>query len=109
MKREQIPLMAAAVLMLVLVVALLASVANAHDWMPQSMRYCCDDRNCLPHPREALERTAGGWVVKATGQIFPDGSPDIHPNLRPDLAPVWICQPPWMTQARCIMVSPEGS
>lgn len=91
------------------VILIHACTARAHDWMPQSMRYCCDDRDCLPHPREALERTSGGWVVKATGQVFPDGSPDIHPNLRPDLAEVWIYQAPWMAQARCIMVSPEGS
>lgn len=87
----------------------LCSQAMAHDWMPQSMRYCCDDRDCLPYPREAVEHTAEGWVIKSTGQVFPDGSPDIHPNVRPDLAPVWICQPAWMTQARCILVSPEGS
>jgi len=93
----------------VLLGMLVGCAAFAHDWMPPSMCYCCDDRDCLPYPREALERTTGGWVIKATGQVFPDGSPDIHPNVRPDLSPVWICQPAWMTQARCIMVSPEGS
>lgn len=73
------------------------------------MRYCCDDRDCLPYEREAVQRTVGGWVIKKTGQVFKDGSPDIHPNPRPDLAPVWICQPAWKPEATCIMISPEGS
>lgn len=87
-----------------------ACAAMAHDWMPLNTRYCCNDKDCLPYSRDALERTQDGWVVKATGQLFPDGSPDIHVNQRPDIGEVWICiLPHEAPRARCIFILPEGS
>jgi len=91
-------------------VMMFACVARAHDWMPPHTKYCCNDKDCLPYPRAALERTQDGWVVKSTGQLFPDGSPDIHVNERPDIGEVWICVLPYEApKARCIFILPEGS
>lgn len=93
-----------------LALLLLATPAMAHDWMPPHTKYCCNDKDCLPYPRAALERTQDGWVVKSTGQLFPDGSPDIHVNERPDIGEVWICVLPYEApKARCIFILPEGS
>ena len=83
--------------------------AYAHDWMPLESRWCCNQRDCLPHPRSAIDRTPDGWVIKRTGQLFPNGSDKVYPNPRTDLGEVWICHMPTEPQARCIFVLPEGS
>lgn len=95
---------------LLLLLLLASAPAAAHDWMPPHTRYCCNDKDCLPYSRDAIERTTAGWVIRATGQVFPDGSPDIHVNERPDLGEVWICiMPHEAPKARCIFILPEGS
>lgn len=110
MKREHIPLLAMAVLVLVIFGAVLSSMARAHPWMTlPGMNWCCNERDCKPQPRGAVERVVGGWRIKSTGQVFPDGDGRLYPNLRPDLSPVWICHMPTEPKARCLMVSPEGS
>ena len=87
----------------------LANLARAHDWMPPETKWCCNDRDCLPYPREAVTRTNEGWVVKSTGQIFKDGDRGVYPNYRPDLGEVWICRMPTEPVARCLFILPEGS
>lgn len=106
---KHVPLLALATLLLVIFGTVLASLAHAHDWMPESMRYCCNDKDCKPYPREAIEHRPEGWVIKSTGQVFPDGSKDVHINPRPDLGEVWICHPSYMSRAMCILINPEGS
>lgn len=91
------------------VVALRSCAALAHDWMPPETKWCCNNRDCLPHPKSAVERTLDGWVIKSTGQLFKDGERGIYPNSAPDVAEVWICHMPHESLARCIFILPEGS
>jgi hypothetical protein len=80
-----------------------------HDWIPEHAKWCCNERDCLPHPRSDLERLLDGWRVKATGQVFQDGASGIYPNFAPHLGEVFICHIENTPRARCIFVLPEGS
>lgn len=87
-----------------------ACAAGAHDWMPPETRWCCDNRDCKPHPKAAITRIDEGWQITATGQVFRDGERGIYPNYAPDVAEVWICMMPQEApKARCIFILPEGS
>lgn len=88
---------------------LIAWNAEAHDWMPPETKWCCNNKDCLPHPKSAITRTVDGWVINKTGQTFKDGDRGIYPNLAPDVGEVWICHMPYEPLARCIFVIPEGS
>jgi hypothetical protein len=89
--------------------AAMIAAAWGHDWMPPESRWCCDNKDCHPFPRDAVERTGDGWVIRSTGQIFRDGERGIYPNYAPDVGEVWICRLPTEPQARCLFVLPEGS
>ena len=95
------------------IVAILAAMvawsASAHDWMPPETQWCCNNKDCKPHPRSAVDRTSEGWVIKQTGQLFRDGERGVYPNYAPDQGEVWICHMPYEPKARCIFVLPEGS
>lgn len=93
----------------VFLAALMITPALGHDWMPQETRWCCSERDCLAAPSSAIRRTATGWVIQSTGQEFKEGERGVYPNIRPDLADVWICKMPTEEKARCIMIEPEGS
>lgn len=87
----------------------LSARTHAHDWMPEETRWCCNNRDCLPHPREAITRTPDGWVIRSTGQLFRDGDRGVYPNFAPDVGEAWICKLPYEEKARCIFILPEGS
>ena len=100
---------------LFIVLMLLGAPASAHEWLELDQKWCCNEKDCKAHPREAVTRTLGGWIVEYNKQFFPDGAPlkDGDPRLyyTPRSAPgsVWICHVPGEPKARCLFVLPEGS
>lgn len=40
--------------------------AFAHSWYPIE---CCSDRDCAPVADDAIEETASGFLIKATGEV----------------------------------------
>lgn len=43
------------------------SAARAHSWYPIE---CCSDRDCEPLPDDAVAIVAGGYLIKATGELI---------------------------------------
>jgi hypothetical protein len=100
----------AACLIVAAAFCLAAYRAWAHDWMtPEQKSYCCDDNHCKPYPRDGVKRTAEGWHVPRYGHLFPNGSPHVYPNPRPDLSEIFLCKLEWEEKPRCLFVTPEGS
>lgn len=62
---------------LLVIAALLATPAAAHDWYPAS---CCHDRDCYSLSPDEYEITGEGYRIVATGEIIAFGrerpSPD---------------------------------
>lgn len=104
-------LWAAAVVTFILTLAVIAflKAAKSHEWMPADTKWCCNDRDCLPYPREKVKRTAEGWYVPEFDHLFRDGERGVYPNFAPDLADIWLCRPAWQPKPVCIFVEPEGS
>lgn len=62
---------------------LLSAPALAHDhgpgsWInqehltdPETGQWCCDEKDCSPVPAGGVEERAGGYFIKATGEVFP--------------------------------------
>lgn len=52
----------------VIVVWWLFGSAWGHSWYSAA---CCSDRDCKPLPAGAVELTPGGWLIKETGETWP--------------------------------------
>lgn len=53
--------------------------AFAHDWYP---RDCCSGRDCYPVADSDVAWTAGGWLIKATGEVVPHEKARFAPDGR---------------------------
>ncbi len=101
--------MTRALIMVSTTLLLAMQMAWGHDWMQADERWCCSGKDCLPHPRSAIERLPDGWRVKRSGKEFRDGERGVYPNRATDQGEVWLCRPPGAPAEICIFILPEGS
>ncbi len=59
--------------------AYLMRIANTH---------CCDESHCHRVPADFVRRTAEGWIVRSTGQVFLDGRQGLYQSVDDDW---WAC------------------
>jgi hypothetical protein len=97
---------------LALELALIAGVgigvpALAHEWLsgqrdPLTGVGCCNDKDCHPQPFGAVEPVKGGWLIRATGEVWPEGR-----QLWSQDGRYWVCI--WGGKTRCLFVPPMGA
>ena len=87
----------------------LATPAAAHDWIPDGLKWCCDDKDCLPFPRSAVKRTAEGYVLQSTNQLFRYGDRGLRFDVPFPYDGVVICRPAISPEAKCLFLHPEGT
>lgn len=70
------------------------------------LSYCCGVNDCERAPKGAVVWSKEGWVIVATGQVFPEFGPDTHMSIDRDF---WYCSPAYMApKKKCLMVPSSG-
>lgn len=93
----------------ILLAMALAAPAEAREWLtgktdPLTGASCCNDRDCFPQPLGAIRPVDGGFLIVATGELFPAARAQWSPDGR-----YWLCRMPDDPATRCMFAPPQGS
>lgn len=89
--------------------SLLIQKAKAHEARTgrQYDAECCSDRDCREAAEGEVTLTAGGWLIRPTGEVIPMGDPRIRQSKDEHFHMCII--PPGTGRTLCLYVPPFGT
>lgn len=78
----------------------------AHDWYPLS---CCSDQDCEQIANDAIEPRVGGYLIKATGEIWPYEKVKQPPPGVTGIHRCWYRAGPLKDHTICLFADPPGA